>query len=82
MEFLKHVVKDICDILITLIIRNPCKKCLVRACCSLLCKEKRHYLTFCNIDGNIKFLRMCAMGTILSCILIFFSTLATCIFRK
>jgi len=63
------------SLFITLIIRNPCNKCLVRACCSLLCEEKRHYLTFCDIDGNIKFLRMCAISIILSCISLPFSIL-------
>ena len=26
-----------------MVIRNPCKRCIVRACCRFLCDKKHHY---------------------------------------
>ena len=77
MEFLKRVVKDIGDFLVklflTLLVKNPCKKCLVRACCLTICEKREYYLSFCDIEGKIVFQRFCAIGIIFSCVSIGFS---------
>lgn len=39
-------------------VRNPCKKCLVRSCCSEICENKHNYLKYCDIDGNISMNRL------------------------
>lgn len=41
----------------TIFVRNPCKKCLVIACCSKLCNDKKKYLKYCDVNGNIAFNR-------------------------
>ncbi len=51
-------------------IRNPCKKCLVKACCSEVCKEGKRYNRFCGIDGilhnritvSVFYMMLIAMG--------------------
>ncbi len=57
----------IAAIAMTLIVRNPCKKCLVQACCSETCNLKKDYLKFCDTDGKIWILRFCAITIIFSC---------------
>ena len=52
------------SITITLFIRNPCKssKCLVKACCTKICGERRYYLKYCDNDQRIVFQRFCAVA--------------------
>ena len=47
--------------LITLIIKNPCKKCLVKACCTEVCFDKHNYLRYCDPEGSINFQRITAL---------------------
>jgi len=50
----------------TITIRNPCKKCLVRACCGSVCNEKLHYQKFCGYNEGIGFQRTCAISIVIS----------------
>ena len=55
------------DMILILFARDPCKKCIVRACCSERCEEKTYYLNFCDIEGKITFNRICVVSIIFSC---------------
>ena len=70
MKFIECVVADtlrfISSLFLTVLIKNPCKKCLVRACCSEICEKKEYYLTFCGMGDSIKFQRFCALSIILT----------------
>jgi len=73
-----HLFKEgFLNIIITLFARDPCKKCLVRACCSERCEHKTHYSNFCNRDGGIIFERICAYSVIFSCIMIIVAIFTT-----
>ena len=37
----------------TLLAKNPCRKCLVRACCSEQCEERTVYLNFGSLNGVV-----------------------------
>jgi len=66
-----HMFKDgFIHIILTLFAKDPCKKCLVKACCSDICEHKIYYLNFCDIDGSIWFDKACAGSIIFSCIMI------------
>ncbi len=56
------------SIILIFFARDPCKKCIVRACCSETCEEKVYYLNFCDIEGKITFQRFAAASIILSSI--------------
>ncbi len=79
MESLKYIIRELGDtlknIFITAVVKNPCRKCLVRACCTLLCEDKKYYLSFCDVDGNIKFQRICALSIIFTILILFLSIL-------
>lgn len=60
-------------IFITLVIKNPCKKCLVRACCTEICNDKKYYLSFCDIDKSISLNRICVLSIIFGLITLIFS---------
>lgn len=64
-------------IIITLRAKDPCKKCLVKACCSERCEHRTYYLNFCNRDGGIIFERICAYAVIFSCIMIIVAIFTT-----
>ncbi len=43
----------------TILIKNPCKKCLVKPCCSIQCKDKHIYDGLSSFNG-IAFQKFCA----------------------
>jgi len=47
-------------------IKDPCKKCLISSCCSKVCENKINYLSYCDIDGNIKYQRFISASVIFS----------------
>jgi len=49
-------------------VKDPCKKCLVSPCCSVLCENKINYLSYCDIDGNINFMKFNSLCIIMSII--------------
>jgi len=59
----------------TLFARNPCKKCLVQACCSQYCDPKLQYLRYCDRDGHIGFLKLSAISIIVACISVILSVI-------
>jgi len=61
MESFKKVIKKI---ITSLYIKNPCKKCLVRACCSQTCEKKNYYISFCFPFNSIFFNRLIAYSLI------------------
>jgi len=58
------------NMILILLVKDPCKKCLVRACCSQRCEEKTYYLNFCDIEGKTGFRKFIAVITIYNCIFI------------
>jgi len=65
-EFIMWFVAD--EVLIamfkTLFIRKPCRRCLVRACCTEKCDAGLNYFSYCNAEGKIVFQRVCALSII------------------
>ena len=49
----------------TILAKNPCKKCLVRACCSEQCEERTVYLNFGSLNGVV-FQKVVAISIIFS----------------
>ena len=50
-------------------VKDPCKKCLITACCSKLCGDKINYLRYCDREGDInwqRFLAACVTFSILT----------------
>jgi len=62
-------IKTIC----TILAKNPCKKCLVKPCCSELCEVKFEYNKLCDIDGNIKMLKFSAFSILFGVVMLGFS---------
>lgn len=58
-------------------IKNPCKKCLVSACCSKTCDEKNNYLRYCDIHNDIIFNRLIVSSfwiAVIACIYVIIKT--------
>jgi hypothetical protein len=49
-----------------IILKDPCKKCIVQACCSELCKEKKELNIFIFPHENLKSLKFFAWLTTIS----------------
>ena len=55
----------------TIFIKNPCKKCLVRACCTIRCEDKLSYNCLAGWNG-MGFQKICAYTIMFSvCVLIY-----------
>jgi len=72
---LNYIWKILKEITITCYIRNPCNKCIVKACCTQLCNAKKEYKNYCGVHGTIGFQKFVAISIVLCVLMLFIRTL-------
>ena len=72
MKIVNTMWKDIISISKILVGGDPCKKCIVRACCSQKCKEKTYHSNLREPGGSIIIPRLYTSVIVFECIALFY----------